>query len=154
ISAVTSFGSDASRCLGSGASSASKTDQSRSKAFCATKPASRPETIPIGVKSSFIASAEPLELIGEFGEKRQRRLGRPQSDQRLAIVREPLAVGVLAAFVQLPYLGQLVGRVDRRDAAVAGNPAAVLGLALAVGGDRPVLGHLSDQVGHLGAELG
>ncbi len=51
-------------------------------------------------------------------------------------------------------VGQLVGAVDRQRLAVGGgDPFAVLGLALAVGLDRFVVGQRPDQAGDLVAEL-
>src|SRR5262245_61444822 len=124
--------------------------------------------IPIGAKNSFTPGvypaleshkrdpgglSEPVELRSKFRKEWKRGLGLTEVDQGRAVVLEPVAVGLLAAFVEPPDLGQLVGGVDSRDAAVAGNPAAVLGLALAIGRDRRVLGHLPDQVRHLVPEF-
>src|SRR5262249_5807133 len=104
-------------------------------------------------RRSASSAGEAVELLGEVREERQRGAGGAQLDQGLTVVVEPLAVGLLPAFVQPAYLGELVGGVDRGDAAIAGDPAAVLGLALAIGRDRRVLGHLPHQPRHLGAEL-
>lgn len=75
-----------------------------------------------------------------------------QLPKRLDVVVELLSRRSLTRTSVGARIGDLVGGVDRSDAAVAGYPVAVLRLSALVGFDPLVLGHLRDQMTDFRAE--